>query len=94
MKMLKIFSLQSLLIIFLLVDTTVINSVFMSFSLVLMKTPSPHEKKKKALLLPLSRVRNAIPHKKVVLAIKNNCLQIPLHDYHAARLVSVQPETV
>jgi len=30
---------------FLLVDTTVINSVFMSFSLLLMKTPSPRDKK-------------------------------------------------
>lgn len=29
---------------FLLVDTTVINSVYMSFSLIVMKTPSPHEK--------------------------------------------------
>lgn len=64
----------------------------MSFSLLLMKTPSPHEKK--ALLLPLSRVKNTIPYKKVVLAIKNTCLQILLHGYHVARLVSVQPETV
>lgn len=68
----------------------VINIVYLSFSLVLMKTPSPHEIT--ALLLPLSHVQNTIPYKKAAPDTTSSCLQILLFGYHMATLIGVGPD--